>query len=66
MMVRLIPYAQVFVSVTMDLDEAAAIADALALLRGQKGDVSKSADLLCKELEAAFERVPDLQAKRGY
>lgn len=67
MMVRLVPYAEIFVSVVMDLDEAVTVADALALVRAQKAAaLTKTAEELRQGIEDAVERAADLQAKRGY
>lgn len=64
MIVRLIPYSEIFVSVTMDLDEAVAVADVLATLR-TKGKLQHQADELRTELEAALERAATLKKERA-
>lgn len=48
MRVRLIPYSEVFVSITLTLDEAVELADAL--------HIAKTAPALTSELEAALGR----------
>lgn len=65
MIVRLIPYAEISISVTMSLDEAAALTDALSLLQA-KGPVAVAAEELRTELERAMKRATELQTTRGY
>lgn len=66
MIVRLITYAEISVSVTMSLDETAALTDALELLRGQGSEVQKAATDLRNELNQAMERAVKLRIDRGY
>jgi hypothetical protein len=66
MIVRLVPYAEISVSVTMSLDEATALTDVLELLRGQGSEVQKVATDLRNELNQAMERAIKLRSDRGY
>lgn len=66
MMIRLVPYDQVFLSVTLTLDEAAAVTDALSLVRAQKNNqVGATADALRAGLENAMERAIELKARKA-
>jgi hypothetical protein len=62
MIVRLIPYADIFVHVTFTLDEAAAVEEALTLLRKKNVE----AEQLRGELESAMGRANALKEARGY
>lgn len=65
MIVRLIPYSQIFVSATLTLDEAAALADALSSAVRMQHDleVKAVAERLVRELEDAMARAVELQKK---
>lgn len=54
---RIVPYSEVFISVTLSLDEAAAIADVLGSLRAQKeAALQKPVEDLQKVLEYNLDR----------
>lgn len=64
MISHLVPYEQVFVSITMTLDEATAVADALALVQGRDKSLSAPAEELKRLLENGLERAAQLQDRR--
>ena len=67
MIVRLVPYSEVFVTVTMSLDEAALLSDTLAVASEKtEGEMSSATKQLRTELEASMQRASELQEKRGY
>ncbi len=63
---RIVPYSEVFIAVTLTLDEAAAIADVLGNLRGQKEEVlSKPVKELQATLEHNLDRAAAYLASKG-
>jgi hypothetical protein len=61
MHLHLIPYEQVFLSITVSLDEATAISDALATVTG---GLSEPALALKKLLDDGIEKASKLQDRR--
>lgn len=65
MQVRLIPYSDVFVSMTLSLDEATALLDGLEVASKHMPDSVRAVnDKLWQELEAALGRAAVIQQKR--
>ena len=62
MMVRLVPYYEVFVAITLSLDEAAAVS---AVLEASPGDFDGVPNKLREELAKYLDRASRLQEKRG-
>lgn len=65
MQVRLIPYSEVFVSVTLNTDEATALMDGLEVAsNGMPQEVQKVVGTLRAELEAALRRAASIILKK--
>ena len=64
MISHLIPYEDVYLSVTLSLDEATAVSDALSLLTSKDQSFSGPAGELRKLLESGIERAAALQDRR--
>lgn len=65
MQVRLIPYSEVFVSVTLSTDEAAALLDGLEVAgQGMPTEVRKVTEALRLEIESALRRAAAIVAKK--
>jgi hypothetical protein len=64
MISHLIPYENIYLSVTLSLDEATAVADALALVQGKDKSLSAPAGELKRLLENGLERAAQLQDRR--
>lgn len=63
---RIIPYSEVFISVTMSLDEAAAISDVLSGLRAQKDAALQTpVKELQTTLEENLDRAAAYKARKG-
>lgn len=62
---RIIPYSEVFVSVTLSLDEAAALNDMVSSLKHKDPAVQKVASELGVVLEENLERAAAYKARRG-
>jgi hypothetical protein len=63
---RIIPYSEVFVSVTLTLDEAAALSDMVSSLKAhQDANVQKAATDLLTLLEENLERAAAYKARRA-
>lgn len=65
MISHLVPYEQVFISVTLSMDEATAISDALSLLEDKDKSLSGPAGELRGLLENGIERAVKLQERRA-
>jgi hypothetical protein len=64
MISHLVPYEQVFISVTLSMDEATAVSDALSLVAGKDKSFSGPAGKLKELLEDGIERAAQLQDRR--
>jgi hypothetical protein len=64
MISHLVPYEQVFISVTLSMDEATAVADALALVHGKDKSLSGPTEELKRLLEDGIEKAATLQERR--
>ncbi len=63
---RIVPYSEVFISVTFELDEAAAISDLLGSLRASKDAATqKAVKELGTVLEEQLERAAAYKTRRG-
>ncbi len=63
---RIIPYSEVFVSLTLDLDEAVALADLVSSLKTHKdASVQKVATELLATLEESLERAASYKARKS-
>lgn len=66
MIARIVPYSEVFVQVTLTLDEAAIVADVLGSLRAQKDAVlQKPVQDLQTALEESLDRAAEYRARKG-
>ena len=65
MHVRLIPYSEIFVSVTLSLDEAVTLSDSLSVVaKEMPSDVQCLLKTLHEEIEAAMVRAHTMLEKR--
>lgn len=64
MHLHLIPYEQVFLSVTLSMDEATAVSDALSLVASRNNNLNGPAEKLKELLESGIERAAQLQDRR--
>lgn len=62
---RIIPYSEVFVSVTLTLDEAAALSDMVSSLKHKDPSVKKVAAALGAVLEENLERAAAYKARKA-
>jgi len=64
---HLLPYKQVFISVTLNLDEATEITDALELMKslGESKGLADSAEKLQRLLTAGIAKAMDYQQRKG-
>lgn len=65
MQARLVPYSEVFISVTLSLDEAAAVMDGLEVIAEHMPDeVRTVTEALRQSLETLLPRAVELQRKK--
>lgn len=65
MIVRIVPYTEVFISATLSIDEAAALLDGLEVVaKYMPKDVLAVTEALRSQLEPVLQRAAGLQAKK--